>query len=498
MKLDQGLEDLLLPEGQAWLQEKILPNYVKNKRWFAAKDKHIERMELAYGRILSLSTGDVLFAEIKVTLDDGEEVYQLPICLHLEGETNFRLLDQHKLVDIDWSERKASLVDAFELDRYPLGLLDAIQKNSSINYEGGQIISRSLPNLQNVDFESVPEIRRLSGEQSNSSLVIGERIIVKLVRRVSAGINPEVEMVGHLTEQGYKSTPPLLGDLKRIDSDGREYSLVVFQEFIGNQGDAWKFTLAFIHDYPKELSAYIPFARIFGQRLAELHKILALPSDLEAFSPRFADEFDVAQYAESARQQVLAAFSAIECLNDLADTDAQARLLILQNRDMVLKQIPALAAAALGTLMTRIHGDFHLGQILISDQDAFIIDFEGEPSKPVAVRRSKASPLRDVAGLLRSLDYAMAGSNEPETHFVKDMSAAVLESYRSVEKSAQFRWMRDDEQDSRLLDLFLLEKSAYEICYEAANRPSWLSIPLRGFAETIVRVLSLRSDTIYG
>jgi maltose alpha-D-glucosyltransferase/alpha-amylase len=290
----------------------------------------------------------------------------------------------------------------------------------------------------------------------------------------------------------------LLGDLKRIDSDGHEYSLVVFQQFIENQGDAWKFTLAFIRDHPKELSAYIPFARIFGQRLAELHKVLALPSDLEAFSPRLADEFDVAQYAESARQQVLAAFSAIECLNDLADTDAQARLLILQNRDMILKQIPALAAAALGTLMTRIHGDFHLGQILISDQDAFIIDFEGEPSKPVAVRRSKASPLRDVAGLLRSLDYAMAGSNEPEIHFVKDMSAAVLESYRSVEKSAQFRWMRDDEQNSRLLDLFLLEKAAYEICYEAANRPSWLSIPLRGFAETIVRVLSLRSDTIYG
>jgi maltose alpha-D-glucosyltransferase/alpha-amylase len=182
---------------------------------------------------------------------------------------------------------------------------------------------------------------------------------------------------------------------------------------------------------------------------------------------------------------------------------------VLENRRKILDVLPVLAAAGKGSLQTRVHGDFHLGQVLVATGDAYIIDFEGEPSKPVEVRRAKSSPMRDVAGLLRSLHYAAAaarlsyltspaaaGAEAPLRRFVEGMSAQFLTAYREVEAAAATRWVADGSAETALLDLFLLEKSAYEICYEAANRPAWLIIPLRGFAEIAARVLQTSLETI--
>jgi maltose alpha-D-glucosyltransferase/alpha-amylase len=174
---------------------------------------------------------------------------------------------------------------------------------------------------------------------------------------------------------------------------------------------------------------------------------------------------------------------------------------VLENRGKILGLLPDLAGAGAGTLATRVHGDFHLGQVLVSTGDAYIIDFEGEPSKRLEIRRSKTSPMRDVAGLLRSFHYAAAaqspaGPAKSQTaaalmRFVEEMSAQFLTAYRAVERNAEWRWVENEASETALLDLFLLEKSAYEICYEAANRPTWLGIPLRGFAEIAARVLNV-------
>jgi maltose alpha-D-glucosyltransferase/alpha-amylase len=175
--------------------------------------------------------------------------------------------------------------------------------------------------------------------------------------------------------------------------------------------------------------------------------------------------------------------------------------------------LPALAVSAIGTLRTRIHGDFHLGQVLFASGDAYIIDFEGEPAKPLEARRAKSCPVRDVAGLLRSFHYAAAATQISQTsavattgtvaitgaqaqaasqRFVQVMSAEFLTAYYTVlDKVAATQ--ADHEP---LLDLFLLEKSAYEICYEAANRPTWLGIPLQGFTEIAARVLNLARETV--
>jgi maltose alpha-D-glucosyltransferase/alpha-amylase len=181
---------------------------------------------------------------------------------------------------------------------------------------------------------------------------------------------------------------------------------------------------------------------------------------------------------------------------------------ILTNQGKLLALLPELAKSSVDSLNTRIHGDFHLGQVLFASGDAFIIDFEGEPAKPLAERRAKSSPLRDVAGLLRSFQYAaaaarlnrgtaaLAGAEAPLQRFVDEMSAQFLTAYRAAEQTAATRWVKDRKSEAALLDLFLLEKSAYEICYEAANRPAWIGIPLRGFAEIARRVLKTAPEVV--
>jgi maltose alpha-D-glucosyltransferase/alpha-amylase len=168
---------------------------------------------------------------------------------------------------------------------------------------------------------------------------------------------------------------------------------------------------------------------------------------------------------------------------------------VLKHADAISNVATKLAQSGIGTLQTRIHGDFHLGQVLVADHDAYIIDFEGEPAKPLALRRAKSSPMRDVAGLLRSFHYAVAAAESAQTRFVSQMTEQFLTSYHEVERAASPRWVADEAAGAALLDLFLLEKSAYEICYEAANRPAWLAIPLRGFAEIAARVLKILPET---
>ncbi|HET9148790.1 MAG TPA: alpha-amylase, partial [Acetobacteraceae bacterium] len=195
---------------------------------------------------------------------------------------------------------------------------------------------------------------------------------------------------------------------------------------------------------------------------------------------------------------------------DASDEDVGRALFTLKAlRQRLNDALPGLAATGSGTLKTRIHGDFHLGQVLATQGDAYIIDFEGEPAKPLAARRAKASPLRDVAGLIRSFDYAAATIARSATivatgkaeerrqalmhRFVIEASASFLEAYRAVLQDAPRPWVSPETWHA-LLDLFLIEKSAYEICYEAANRPGWLPIPLRGMADLVARSVEGQPD----
>jgi maltose alpha-D-glucosyltransferase/alpha-amylase len=225
-----------------------------------------------------------------------------------------------------------------------------------------------------------------------------------------------------------------------------------------------------------------------------MHGVLARATDDAAFTPQTATERDVARWAAGANDLLERAFEVLKKHTFEGETvEAEAKWLLSRQAHLT-RETQCLARAGTGSAMTRIHGDFHLGQVLVASGDVYLIDFEGEPGRPLAERRAKASPLRDVAGLLRSFDYAAAATLDPKritaarvpdaerielvTRLRDGAKRAFLEAYRASGGS----------DSSDLLDLFLIEKAAYELVYEAANRPSWLTIPLQGLVELAARL----------
>jgi maltose alpha-D-glucosyltransferase/alpha-amylase len=519
--LRNGLMDVLEPPARKVLETEALPAYLLRRRWFASKDAAMKSVRLARADAIPSRTLELLLTEVEVRLEHRVERYQLPLGICWEGEANAgsALVQQLALARVRQFRRVGLLTDAFALDELPLQLLRALRARAVIPVSDGEIRCVPTTHLDTLEIPDNPEIRRLSAEQSNSSLIVAQRVVIKIIRRVAIGINPEVEMVRYLTEQGYANTPPLLGEVSRVSSDGSGHAMIVAQRFIQNQGDAWQWTLNYLTRLNETMGLtektdaeekdafanYASFARAMGTRLAELHQVLARPSDDPAFDPEEVTQQDITEWAENATAQLRAAFETVRQVKEWpSETSGESAAFVLANQEQIIATLPKLAKAGIGTLKTRIHGDFHLGQILVASGDAFIIDFEGEPAKPVEVRRAKSCPARDVAGLLRSLHYAaaaarlnrtgaMAGSGAQSAtallRFVDEMSRQFRAAYDAV--------MLGDPAESEkkqsgnpLLDLFLLEKAAYEICYEAANRPSWINIPMRGFADIATRILN--------
>jgi maltose alpha-D-glucosyltransferase/alpha-amylase len=347
----------------------------------------------------------------------------------------------------------------------------------------------------------------LSVEQSNSSMIIGDFAMLKLFRRIAPGPHPEGEMGRYLTEQGFANMAPLLGEVVRLDENGERYSLAVLQGFIRNQGDAWTWTLDLlmrgISDLTAEAEAteteqhedYDAIATLLGRRLGEMHMVLARDTEDPAFAPEVAGPDIVPQLAERAEHQLAAAFAALQVQTELDEAARHDLTAVMAARETLGAIVSVLARSGLGATLTRIHGDLHLGQVLIANGDAYIIDFEGEPAKPVAMRRAKNHRLRDVAGMIRSFDYAAAvmkrKSQTSQAHVADPSRDAFLHSF--VERATQcflagYRDafpVRDAAREQNLLRLFLIEKAAYEIAYEAANRPGWIDVPLHGLRQLI-------------
>ena len=353
----------------------------------------------------------------------------------------------------------------------------------------------------------------LSVEQSNSSMIVGDVAMLKLFRRVSAGPHPEAEMGRYLTEQGFANMAPLLGEVVRVDTDGERHTLAVAQGFIRNQGDAWTWTLDLLMRGLADLTAgteetqateaeqhedYGAIATLLGRRLGEMHAVLARETDDPAFAPERADADIATQWAEQAEQQLAAALAALDVAREWEAEAAQDLAIVTAERDRLGATIRALAETASGTTLTRIHGDLHLGQVLVANGDVYIIDFEGEPAKPLALRRTKNHRLRDVAGMLRSFDYAAAvmkrRSVATQAHVADPQRDAFLRTF--VEGAvqcflagyAEVLPAEDVAAEQNLLRLFLIEKAAYEIAYEAANRPAWIDVPLHGLAQLVAQV----------
>jgi len=515
--------ELLSPEPKRIIEQEILAPYLARRRWFAAKDRRISSIGIARADVIRGRARDFVLFEIGVTTEERQDRYFLPAGIVWEDEKPAAIVQQLALARVRRQRRMGFLTDAFAVDALPESVLASLATGRMEPLPDGEL--RWL--VTTHDIPSAPPsigIHRLSAEQSNTSLILGDIAIMKIIRRVQEGRHPQTEMTRYLSERGYANSPALFGEMVRVGVDGTPQTLLIAERFVLNQGDAWQWTLDRVRrgihapaltgtDYEagqEAIAAYQPFARVIGKRLAEMHAVLASPTDDPAFTPERVEAGETKAWATAAVEEVDRALLTVENFTAWQDHSEHesAKELVALRRPLGAK-IGELAEAGVGTLRTRFHGDFHLGQILVAGDDAILIDFEGEPSKPLAERRSKASPLRDVAGLLRSFDYAAATiAREPAPagrptadrrdellgHFVTMASASFLEGYRTAAAGAEHKWVSDVRSATALIELFLIEKAAYEIGYEAGNRPAWIGIPVRGLTSLAKRLLNRRRE----
>ncbi|ACI58563.1 trehalose synthase (plasmid) [Rhizobium leguminosarum bv. trifolii WSM2304] len=513
----RGLLDLVdEPKLARVLSNEILPAYLAKRRWFGAKDQPLQAARLISATPIPFADGIVL-GELEAVLPNHSESYQLPLAVAWDDAQPSVLSQQLALGRVRQGRRVGFLTDGFAVEAMARGILRGLGDRSRTTGRTGTLEFLGTERLDRLAVTDDLPVHWLSAEQSNSSLIVGDLAMIKLIRHIFSGIHPEVEMTRYLTRAGYDHTAPLLGEVAHTDSSGRRSTLIIVQGAIRNQGDAWNWMLNNLRRGADELvlndpavqpgddvfQPLISFVAMVGMRLGELHVVLAGETADEAFSPVIAGDSEVEAMKKAVAGEVAYAMSKLAEREENADPaiDLLAAPL-LKRRSELVELAATLTEAARHTLMTRTHGDFHLGQILVSEGDAVIIDFEGEPAKNLAERRAKTNPLRDVAGLLRSLSYLVATAQldndaviehenevrrEAIARFGRQAEEAFLDAYSQAVSASKALDMPPDQR-RRVLDAFLLEKAAYEIAYEARNRPKWLPIPLSGLTEIVSRL----------
>ncbi len=494
-------------EGEALslLQDDLLPAFLTGRRWYAAKDAGTPRVRIVDALPLPLASGAAQLCLLRVEPPGREpQLYQLPLVLDRSGES--KADDPFNIAgpdDLPWA---GSLRDGYGDEEVVRALLDGIRKGSTSTNDGTGGLSfgrsRAFAEVEGALGADTP-LRWTGVEQSNTSIRVGDKAILKGLRKLETGVHPELEVGRFLTEvAGFRNTPPLLGWVERT-GDGGTAALCILQGLVPDCEDAWSHVttrlnarMARFDDEKADDVALMAFMRRLGRRTAEMHRALATPGGDAAFTPEPVTPDTLSDWADGVRRlarRVLAQLRAatpgleesiIPYAASLADSEAT-----------VMSQIEALTPTSAGFHAMRLHGDYHLGQVLAGKDDVFIVDFEGEPMRPLAERRAKHSILRDVAGMLRSIAYAAASARDALPADLDETARGARESWLAWwegEASSCFvsgyreaiedcpGYPADPTVASQLLKLFLLEKAFYEIGYELANRPNWVAIPLAG------------------
>ncbi|MDE2463880.1 MAG: maltose alpha-D-glucosyltransferase [Alphaproteobacteria bacterium] len=509
------LRDGLALEGamRLSLEQSILPTYIANRRWFQTKNVPIDTVRIVAYAPVPGSEGDCLFVDVDVCAGEHCERYALPMAIAWEDEPSSPFETPLAFARARRGRRVGLLTDAFATTRFARSLLTGLAHRDVISFADGRIRFRAVSGVPaDLALEGDVEWPRL--EQTNSTLIVGRKAVIKLLRRAVVGEHPEAEMGRTLTERGFDGIAPMLGDLVRENGDGSVSALAIVQSFVANQGDGATWTIEQLARTVDELSvrpnedgshfeAYEEFAHVLGRRVGQLHQALAQPTADPAFAPRIADPALVEEWKQALDLQLDAAFVALSALADNADFVPRLAALSAV-RPQLRAATGAILGEAVGLAATRIHGDLHLGQVLVAAGDVILIDFEGEPTKSLEQRRAKTSPLRDVAGILRSFDYA-AGLAARDSRIASGglgeaRAAELLDEFRLT---AQTSFLLGYEEgrgralsfvEQRLLWVFALEKAAYEIAYEAANRPDWIELPLAGIERLVKRLTAEGSD----
>lgn len=510
--LRKRLEELLEAPSADTLQASILPQYLPKRRWFAGKEGPIDAVRIRYGVRFGTPSTPVLLSELEVLSDGVTSHYQLPFGLLPEEQIHSALPQQLALSRVRRGRQVGLITDAFVQESFVRAVLRACQDDTRLPSSAGELRFECTEQLAGLALGEDSEVRYLSAEQSNSSVVIGERVVLKLIRRVNPGIHPELEMSAYLTAAGFANISPLLAWVSRVDEQAQSHLLMIAQGYLSNQGDAWSWTQNTLERAIRDemeptqgsaeahtdaLSELSGFATLLGQRLGEMHLLLAAPTADQAFAPRPSDTQDSERWGLQINAELSRALELLAQHREQLDSESQALVDDLQQqREGLAQHIEMLARQAQGGLLMRVHGDLHLGQVLVVQGDAYLIDFEGEPARPLDERRAKHSPYKDVSGVLRSFDYAAAmilrsasavdlsdaarqARQRVARQYLHQSRHAFVEAYGLATAAIAHAWQHA-EGERAALELFCLEKAAYEMTYEADNRPGWLAVPLHG------------------
>jgi maltose alpha-D-glucosyltransferase/alpha-amylase len=516
--------DLLKADGIDGAVARLGP-YLRRQRWFGGKDR----------RIVSVTAADIIPIEeravltlITVQSSEGDpQTYVLPVTGRPVGDEP-RPPAFATIATVDAEDGSWFLTDGLFEGAVAARLLEAIERRRTIRGSRGRLVATRTDRFAELrgDASEPLEVRTVGADHTNTSLAYGDRLMLKVFRRPERGENPDLEISRFLTTRSdFPNTPAVAGSIEYRPSEGPSRTIATLQAFVPNEGDAWQLTLDALRgafeealarhpDEPFEeptghvldlaaadasgsaaaaelVGPYLEVVRLLGRRTAELHMALASGRD-PAFAPEpFAGMVQRAML-QSIRTQIIRTFRRLRA----APGDGEIARLLDREEDLV-HVVATLLGPSIRAQRIRVHGDYHLAQVLWTGRDFAIIDFEGEPARPLTERRIKRSPLRDVAGMLRSFDYASwtaLGSATAEgvvadsatlepwaRRWTRWVSGAFLAAYvvRAREGGAAFLPI-DDDQLRRLLDALRIEKAAYEVGYELDHRPDLVGIPVRG------------------
>ena len=484
--------------------EQVLPGYLSSRRWFGGKARSLTALMLMDAIPMPGRATACLF-EARYP-DGAHDTYFMPLAT-MGGDEGARLARESPEAVL-LSDADHVVYDPSADPDFCRSLLELVGTAQPLRGANGSVAGTHTTIFSRVwQGGSCPlPVRHAGDEQSNTSVLLGETFVIKLVRRPVTGPSPEIEVGRFLTDRAhFQHAAPLAGAIEYRPRRGGTMVLGVLHGFVPNHGTAWQQAVeaasAFVHQMVASkgqtpavalaLDDYLPWARLLGQRTAELH--LALSSD-EA-DPSFAPEPFTERRARavSDRMQALArrAFDLLRAQRRAATEPDERIDLLLSHQADVDRAFAAVASLGGDGLCIRCHGDYHLGQVLWTGADYAIIDFEGEPARPAEGRADKDSPLRDAAGIVRSFSYAArTGLSSVGSEIRADLTAAAgawanaatqsfLRGYREV-NGTQHLLPRDESRLDALLRAYILEKAVYELGYELNNRPGWVSIPVDG------------------